>query len=276
VSDDLKEFIDDNEAAARAKAARHLNVSDDELDAKLVPPELEIANLAGRVIVLASVRRAGSKAAPGRSAGPARPAGPIGPAGPVGEFVRGMLERMGIQKISGVEERNADGEITVTVDSAGLASFSRDHTDLLAALGHLAERAAQKELGSEDVRARVELAGRGGDRGRGGRERGDGRRDRGERGGRRERGRGGRDRDRSRGRRDASGDRDDAGPENPELEARVRDAGQQVLDSGEATTLDEMNSRDRWVVHNVLKELDGLESESVGEGRLKRVKIYPA
>ncbi len=37
-----------------------------------------------------------------------------------------------------------------------------------------------------------------------------------------------------------------------------------------------MNSRDRWVVHNALKELEGVESQSVGEGRLKRVKIYPA
>ena len=40
--DDLKEFIDETEAAARAKAARHLNVSEEELDARLVPPELEI------------------------------------------------------------------------------------------------------------------------------------------------------------------------------------------------------------------------------------------
>lgn len=261
MSDDLKEFIDENEAAARAKAARHLNVSEAELDAKLVPPELEIAGLGGRVIVLAAVRRAA----------------PV--LGPVGEFVQGMLERMGIQKIMGVDERSSRGEITVTVDSPGLASFARDESGLLPALGHLAERFAQKQAGDEGLRVRVELAGRGPDRGRGrdrgrdGRgERGDGRRDR---GGRRERGRGGRDRDRSRGRRDAAGPRDD-GPENPELEKRVRDAGRQVLETGESTTLDEMNSRDRWVVHNALKEFDGVESESVGEGRMKRVKIYPA
>lgn len=273
---DLKEFIDDTEALARAKAARHLNVSEDELDAKLVPAHLEIANLAGRVIVLAAVRRAAAVL------------------GPVGEFVQGILQRMGIEKISGLSEQNSDGQITVTVDSPGLAAFARDHKDLLAALGHLAERAAQKEHGS-DTRARVELAGRGPDRGRGrgdrgrdgrGPERDDGRRERGERGGRRERGDrggrgggaregGGRDRDRSRGRRDASDSRD-GGPENPELEQRARDTGRRVVETGEAATLDEMSSRDRWVVHNALKEVDGVGSESVGEGRMKRVKIYPA
>lgn len=265
MSDDLKEFIDETEAAARAKAARHLNVSENELDAKTVPASLEIANLAGRVIVLAAVRREA----------------PV--TGPVAEFVKGVLERMGIQKISSVEERKADGEITVIVDSAGLAAFSRDNNGLLAALGHLAERAAQRELGDDSIRGRVELRGRDGgrdrdrdrDRGRNGR----GDRDRRERGGRRDRGRGGRDRERGggggRGRRDAAEARD-GGPENPELEARVRDAGRRVLETGEATTLDEMNSRDRWVVHNVLKEFDGIGSESVGDGRMKRVKIFPA
>ncbi len=260
--DDLKEFIDDTEAAARAKAARHLNVSEEELDAKLVPPELEIANLAGRVIVLASVRRAP----------------PVLTA--VGDFVKGLIERMGVDDISSIEERKSERGITVTVDSARLAAIARE-TGVLPSLGHLAERVAERLDGNAEVPVRVDLAGRGPDRGRG---RGDGRRDRGgergrdgrrDRGGRSDRGRGGRDR--GRGHRDDSHGREaGAGPENPELQQRALASGRRALETGVATTLEEMNSRDRWVVHNALKELDGIESESVGEGRLKRVKIYPA
>lgn len=258
--DDLKEFIDETEAAARAKAARHLNVSEEELDARLVPPELEIANLAGRVIVLASVRRAP----------------PV--LGPVGDFVKGVIERMGIGDISSIEERKSERGITVTVDSARLAAIARE-TGVLPALGHLAERAAERAHGDAEIPVRVDLAGRGPERGRGRR---DGRRDRpgdrgrdgrSERGGRRDRGRGGRDR--GRGRRDEAAGRD-AGPENPELQQLALASGRRALETGVATTLEEMNSRDRWVVHNALKELEGIESESVGEGRLKRVKIYPA
>jgi predicted RNA-binding protein Jag len=262
VIDDLKEFIDETEAAARAKAARHLNVSEEELDARLVPPELEIANLAGRVIVLASVRRAP----------------PV--LGPVGDFVKGVIERMGIDDLSSIEERKSERGITVTVDSARLAAIARER-ELLPALGHLAERAAEQAHGDAEIPVRVELAGRGRDRDRD-RGRGNGRRDRPddrgrdgrrERGGRRDRGRGGRDR--GRGRRDEAVGRE-AGPENPELQQRALESGRRALETGEATTLEEMNSRDRWVVHNALKELEGIESESVGEGRLKRVKIYPA
>ena len=217
--DDLKEFIDDTEAAARAKAARHLNVSEEELDAKLVPPELEIANLAGRVIVLASVRRAP----------------PVLTA--VGDFVKGLIEHMGIDDISSIEERKSERGITVTVDSARLAAIARE-TGVLPSLGHLAERVAERLPGDAEVPVRVDLAGRGPDRARG---RGDGRRDRGgERGrdgrgdrGRRDRGRGGRDR--GRGRRDDSHGREavaGAGPENPELQQRALASGRRALETG--------------------------------------------
>ena len=54
------------------------------------------------------------------------------------------------------------------------------------------------------------------------------------------------------------------------------DSGQRVRETGEAATLDEMSSRDRWIVHNALKDVEGIGSESVGEGRMKRVKIFPA
>ncbi len=267
MTDDIKEFIDDNEALARAKAAKHYNVSEAELQAVLVPPGLEIGGLAGRVVVLASIKRAAPEL------------------GAVGEFVRDLIGKMGIENIARIEERRSDDRILVSVDATRLAGMARDNKDLMPALSHLAERAAEKLVGDE-IPVRVELAGRGPERGRGrsgdrhrGRDGGrDGRRERGrDRGPRRNDrgGGGGRGGDRGRGRRESADARDSV-PENPELQRLALDSGRHVLETGEAATLDAMSSRDRWIVHNTLKELDGVESESVGEGALKRVKISPA
>src|SRR5262245_29877400 len=106
-------------------------------------------------------------------------------------------------------------------------------------------------------------------------ERGDGRR--------RERGRGGRgrgDRDRERGRdRDRGRDRGDRGGERaaerrgdrPEgvdearLEALAREAAERVRRSGEPEILESMTAKERWVVHNFLKDVDGVTSASEGE-----------
>jgi predicted RNA-binding protein Jag len=48
-----------------------------------------------------------------------------------------------------------------------------------------------------------------------------------------------------------------------------------VIRSGEAEILESMNSKERWVVHNYLKSVDGVTSASEGEGAAKRVKILP-
>lgn len=120
------------------------------------------------------------------------------------------------------------------------------------------------------------------DRGRG-RDRDDRgpRRDRDDRGPRRE-GRGrGRDRDdRGRGR---GRDRDDRGPrrdKDPARDARIVEdakvAAQGVLDSGESVTLEEMNSYERRLVHQAVKEFDGLKSRSVGDGNVRMVEIARA
>lgn len=69
------------------------------------------------------------------------------------------------------------------------------------------------------------------------------------------------------------------GVENPadeKLEALARAKGDEVLQKGKPIELEPMGSRERWVVHNALKEQDGLRTESVGEGRAKRVRIDPA
>ncbi len=121
--------------------------------------------------------------------------------------------------------------------------------------------------------------GRGGDRGRGGErtrgrggrggDRGAGRGDRGGRGAR-ERGNGGRDRDR---------DHDSERPlteEERELEKMAQEAARHVRDDGEPQLLPAMSSKERWVVHNALKDEAGIRSESEGDGPVRRVKILPA
>jgi hypothetical protein len=117
------------------------------------------------------------------------------------------------------------------------------------------------------TRARVELAGES-------REAADRRppRDRDERRERPERGGRGRGRDRN-----GRGDR----PERPEvdeeaLERVALDAAAKVRETGTAEVLGQMNSRERWVVHNALKDEAGVRSESEGEGRDRRVKLVPA
>lgn len=67
----------------------------------------------------------------------------------------------------------------------------------------------------------------------------------------------------------------DAQPGDERLERLAASAAEEVLRSGQPKLLDEMNSRERWTIHNALKQHDGVRSESVGEGRLKRVKILP-
>jgi predicted RNA-binding protein Jag len=48
-----------------------------------------------------------------------------------------------------------------------------------------------------------------------------------------------------------------------------------VRRSGEPEILESMTAKERWVVHNFLKTVDGVTSESEGEGASKRVKILP-
>ncbi len=45
--------------------------------------------------------------------------------------------------------------------------------------------------------------------------------------------------------------------------------------TGQSVVLRPMNSKERWLVHNVVNETPGLRSESEGEGRMRRVKIEP-
>jgi spoIIIJ-associated protein len=65
-------------------------------------------------------------------------------------------------------------------------------------------------------------------------------------------------------------------PAEVRLESLARARAEEVVRTGTPASLDPMNSRQRWIVHNALRNIPGVRSESMGDGRLKRVKIVPA
>jgi predicted RNA-binding protein Jag len=188
--------------------------------------------------------------------------------GEIGKFVAGLLERMKVADVS-VSEAQSDGETIVTLGGRAIASLAEQEPRLVAALSHLAHRAAEALIG-EDATAQVEVRGarrpaRDDSRERGGREGREGRDRRGPRRDNRRDDRGPRSRD-----------GDDRDIDEAELERLARDVARSVRETGEAELLPPMNSRERWFVHNALKDERGVRSESEGEGARKRVKIFPA
>jgi predicted RNA-binding protein Jag len=183
-----------------------------------------------------------------------------GPLGEVGTFVAGVLERMKLRDVTLSESESADGEILVTVAGRSVTALAEREPRFVAALSHLAHRAAEA-LVDDDAAAQVEVRGvRRAPREEPHERSREGRRD--------QRGRGDRP---SRGRDPEDRDIDEA-----ELERLARDAARAVRESGEPQLLPPMNSRERWFVHNALKDERGVRSESEGDGARKRVKIFPA
>jgi spoIIIJ-associated protein len=60
------------------------------------------------------------------------------------------------------------------------------------------------------------------------------------------------------------------------LSAFARDVAEQVIASGTARSLEPMTSADRKVVHDVLNDIDGVSSRSVGDDPDRRIIIDPA
>lgn len=61
-----------------------------------------------------------------------------------------------------------------------------------------------------------------------------------------------------------------------DLERRARGWAEEVVETGKPIELDPMPSWQRRIVHMVISEVDGVESESVGEGRERHLLIQPA
>ncbi len=276
---EVKEFVGASREEAVAKAQTHFGVGAEKLEVYEVPKDPPISGLAGRTLVLASIKEEGTEL------------------GPVGEFLQEMLRLMNAGPVRLTESESEDGEIVIRASGGALEEMSQREAQLWESLSHLADRAATV-LVHEDAAARVELRvetrqreDRGGRREHRGREsrgresrgrddrgrdargrrdsRGEGRRD--DRGGGRDRGR---DRARDRGRDPRGRGRPEV--DEAELEQLARDAADEVRRSGEEKLLREMNSRERWVVHNALKSESDVRSESEGQGPMRRVKIVPA
>jgi spoIIIJ-associated protein len=60
------------------------------------------------------------------------------------------------------------------------------------------------------------------------------------------------------------------------LKEFAQDIAQKVSDSGQDEVLDFMNPYERRIVHIVVNQVPGITSESIGEGFLKRVKVFRA
>lgn len=59
----------------------------------------------------------------------------------------------------------------------------------------------------------------------------------------------------------------------PNLESTARLAAEEVQKTGAAVELPPMNARQRFVVHTALRDFERVRTESVGEGRERRVRI---
>lgn len=169
------------------------------------------------------------------------------PLGPVGEFVGKMARELAPEGEIRVEESESDGQTLLRLRGEGVARVVRGSPGVGAALSHLAQRAAQ-ELVGPDASARVELAA-GAPRAAG------------------SRGAGGRAGGRPRPRRSEESGRDD------DLVRRAREVAEEVRSTGQPQTMGRMTSRERFIVHNAIREVEGVTSESIGDPEDKRVKV---
>lgn len=61
-----------------------------------------------------------------------------------------------------------------------------------------------------------------------------------------------------------------------ELELMAQKAAERVKGSRVAFVFDPMNAQDRRIIHTALVDIEGIRTESEGEGQLRRVKVMPA
>jgi spoIIIJ-associated protein len=61
-----------------------------------------------------------------------------------------------------------------------------------------------------------------------------------------------------------------------ELELMAQKAAEKVRLSKVPFVFDPMNAQDRRIIHNALVDIEGVRTESEGDGQMRRVKILPA
>jgi spoIIIJ-associated protein len=72
---------------------------------------------------------------------------------------------------------------------------------------------------------------------------------------------------------DAGGYRD---ARRKELELMAQKAAERVKVTRVPFVFDPMNAQDRRIIHTALVDLDGIKTESEGEGQMRRVKVIPS
>jgi spoIIIJ-associated protein len=72
---------------------------------------------------------------------------------------------------------------------------------------------------------------------------------------------------------DAGGYRD---ARRKELELMAQKAAERVKVTRVPFVFDPMNAQDRRIIHTALVDLEGIKTESEGEGQMRRVKVIPA
>ncbi len=186
------------------------------------------------------------------------------------EWMEGLLQKMEIEATVNVDV-TGDNQASLTIDSSSARHLVGRQGSNLRAINDLLSAAMAKSY--EDWNIRIDV--QGGER----RERRDDdrrdRRDRGERRDRRDRGDRG-DRGDRRERRDGGGERRSE-RDVEKLKSLARRLADEAIETGEPIHIRrELNSFERRVVHMVISELDGVESESVGDGRHKKILIRAA
>jgi len=71
---------------------------------------------------------------------------------------------------------------------------------------------------------------------------------------------------------DAGGYRDSR---RQELELMAQKAAERVRQSRVPFVFDPMNAQDRRIIHTILVDVEGIRTESEGDGQLRRVKVLP-
>ncbi len=253
--DRAKEFVGENRAEAVDKARSHFGVGEERLELRIVSQQLEIAGLGDRVMVLAALKSAqGVRAEPRRDSRreprrdsqreprrdsrrePSREPRAEPVSGPPGEL--GLIGRFTDELVRKMELGGPTRVDETESDGRVLVTLSGD------AIQQRARRDSRLagSLSHLVGRAAESLLD-----------------------------------EEARVRVEIAGVRGEEprSPVEAELEALARSKAEEVCDSGEPVVLQEMNSKERWVVHNAIKDVAGVTSESVGEGRNKRVKIMP-
>lgn len=178
------------------------------------------------------------------------------------DWVAGLLERMEVEATV-TSKLDGDKRVTISIDSPRARHLVGRRGVTLQAIVQLME-ATLARTEHADWQFRLDIQG---GRDRDERDDRDDRRDRGDRGDRGDRRGRGRDRDRD-------GRRSKKNPD--KLKSLAVRLAEQAIEKGEAIVIrQELNSYERRIVHVAIQDMEGVSSESIGDGSVKQIRLVP-